>query len=213
MDFVSCVYALLIEPVAQQLAGVFDFNGRFGLLFLGVSCTVAYGLFRVRKRRGLTDVGSFWQFIGGSRVNLHRSALLDYRYYLVRAILKVALVLPLLGLLAPYLFKSADYLAFFTQRWGPRPQLGEHLGLALLYGLGLFLLRDFRSIGPFIAAGCGSFTRFITRRPCWCRRPRAGFTLSSTLSTSWRPASALLSTPGCSGTPVAGSSMLTACLA
>lgn len=143
MDFVSFVYALLIEPVAQQFAGVFDFNGRFGLLFLGVSCTVAYGLFRVRKRRGLTDAGSFWQFIGGSRVNLHHSALLDYRYYLVRAILKVALVLPLLGLLAPYLFKSADYLAFFTERWGPRPQLGEHLGLALLYGLGLFLLRDF----------------------------------------------------------------------
>jgi sterol desaturase/sphingolipid hydroxylase (fatty acid hydroxylase superfamily) len=139
----SFIYALLIEPVVHQFAGTFDLNGRFGLLFLCVSCSVAYGLFRLRKQRGLTDACSFWQFIGGSRVNFHRSALLDYRYYLVRAILKVALVLPLLGLLAPYLCKSADYIAFFTGLWGARPQLGESLGLSLLYGLGLFLVRDF----------------------------------------------------------------------
>ncbi|MBX9755295.1 MAG: sterol desaturase family protein [Pseudomonadaceae bacterium] len=143
MDVFSFIYAFLVEPVANQFAGTFDFNGRFGLLFLGVSCTVAYGLFLWRKQRGLTDAGSFWQFIGGRRVNFHPSALLDYRYYFVRAILKVALVLPLAGLLAPYIFNSADYIAFFTGLWGARPPLGESLGLALLYGLGLFLVRDF----------------------------------------------------------------------
>jgi sterol desaturase/sphingolipid hydroxylase (fatty acid hydroxylase superfamily) len=139
----SFIHSFLIEPVAQQLVGIFDFNGRFGLLFLGVSYAVAYGLFRWRKRRGLSDAGSFWQFIGGSRVNLHRSALLDYRYYLVRGIIKVALLLPLLGLLLPYLFNANDYLALFSRLWGARALLGDSLGLALLYGLGLFLLRDF----------------------------------------------------------------------
>lgn len=143
MDFFSLIYDFLIEPVANQFIGTFDLNGRFGALFLGVSCSVAYGLFRLRKQRGLTDACSFWQFIGGSRVNFHRSALLDYRYYFVRAILKVVLVLPLVGLLAPYILQSADYIAFFTGLWGIRAPLGESLGLALLYGLGLFLVRDF----------------------------------------------------------------------
>jgi sterol desaturase/sphingolipid hydroxylase (fatty acid hydroxylase superfamily) len=137
------IHGFLIEPVAQQFLGIFDLNGRFGLLFLGVSFSVAYGLFRVHKRRGLSEASSFWQFIGGSRVNLHRSALLDYRYYLVRGIIKVALLLPLLGLLLPYLFNANDYLALFSRLWGVRAPLGDSLGLALLYGLGLFLLRDF----------------------------------------------------------------------
>jgi sterol desaturase/sphingolipid hydroxylase (fatty acid hydroxylase superfamily) len=143
VDVLSFIYALLIEPVAQQFSGTFDLNGRFGALFLLVSCAVAYGLFRRRKHRGLSDASSFWQFIGGNRVNFHRSALLDYRYYFVRAILKVALVLPLLGLLAPYLCKSTDYIGFFTRLWGARPPLEESLWLSLLFGLGLFLVRDF----------------------------------------------------------------------
>jgi hypothetical protein len=52
-------------------------------LFLCVSYSIAYGLFRFRKYRGLTDARSFWKFIGGRQVYLHRSALLDYRYYFV----------------------------------------------------------------------------------------------------------------------------------
>nr|WP_298146353.1 sterol desaturase family protein [uncultured Pseudomonas sp.] len=139
----DCLSKLVIEPVVQQFSGIFDFNGRFGLLFLGISCAVAYGLYRSRKRRGLTDAGSFWQFIGGSRVYLHRSALLDYRYYFVRGILKVALVVPIVGLVDPYILRSADYIAFFSNLWGARPQLGESLGLSLLYGLGVFLVSDF----------------------------------------------------------------------
>ncbi|MBX9914669.1 MAG: sterol desaturase family protein [Pseudomonadaceae bacterium] len=144
MAVFSFIYAFLVEPVIVQFTGIFDLNGRFGLLFLCVSYAVAYGLFRWRKRRGLTDACSFWQFIGGRQVNLHRSALLDYRYYFVRAILKVALLLPLFAWLAPYLFKPSDYVELFTRLWGARPLLTEQsLGLALLYGLGLFLLRDF----------------------------------------------------------------------
>ena len=134
---------LLIEPVITQISGIFDLNGRFGVLFLGISYAVAYGLFRYRSQRGLTEARSFWQFIGGSRVNFHRSALLDYRYYLVRAILKVALVLPIIGLVDPYILHAADYLAFFNNLWGARPQLGQNLALSLLYGLGVFLLLDF----------------------------------------------------------------------
>ncbi|MBS7691980.1 sterol desaturase family protein [Pseudomonas lalucatii] len=147
MDLLSLAHDLLntlvIEPVTAQFSGIFDLNGRFGLLFLCISSCVAYGLYRLRKRRGETQAPSFWQFIGGSRVHLHPSALLDYRYYFVRAILKVALVLPIVGLMDPYILRSADYVAFFTKLWGARPQLGENLSLSLLYGLGLFLVLDF----------------------------------------------------------------------
>jgi sterol desaturase/sphingolipid hydroxylase (fatty acid hydroxylase superfamily) len=146
---------LAIEPVIQQLSGIFDLNGRFGVLFLGVSYAVAYGLFRFRLQRGLTEARSFWQFIGGSRVNFHRSALLDYRYYFVRAILKIALVLPIVVLVDPHILHAADYMAFFSNLWGARPQLGQNLSLSLLYGLGVFLLSD--------------FTHYWTHRAFHCR--------------------------------------------
>ncbi|WP_028629019.1 sterol desaturase family protein [Metapseudomonas resinovorans] len=132
-----------IDPVITQFAGIFDLNGRFGVLFLCISYCIAYGLFRLRKHRGLTDASSFWQFIGGSGVYFHRSALLDYRYYFVRAVLKVALVVPIVALVDPYILKSGDYIAFFTNLWGERPRLGENLSLSLLYGLGVFLVKDF----------------------------------------------------------------------
>lgn len=147
MDVLPLIYShltdLVIVPVTRQFSGIFDLNGRLGVLFLFVSYTVAYCLFRFRKHRGLTDALSFWQFIGGNRVNFHRSALLDYRYYFVRAILKITLVLPIVGLVDPYILRSGDYIAFFTNLWGARPQPGENLSLSLVYGLGVFLVKDF----------------------------------------------------------------------
>ncbi|KEF31385.1 hypothetical protein D777_01734 [Marinobacter nitratireducens] len=134
----------IFEPVTHQFLGLFDLNGRLGILFLGISLLVAFALFRVNLRTGQTDTRSFWQFLGGSRVHLHRSALLDYRYYLIRAVLKVALVLPVVALVDPYILQSGDYIAFFTNLWGARPQTGENLSLSLLYGLGLFLVYDFK---------------------------------------------------------------------
>jgi sterol desaturase/sphingolipid hydroxylase (fatty acid hydroxylase superfamily) len=133
----------VIEPVTHQFLGIFDLNGRLCLAFLCVSYSVAYGLFRFRKSRGLTEARSFVQFIGGRRVYLHRSALLDYRYYFVLAILKVALVLPIVGLVDPWVLRSADYVGFFTNLWGARTQLADFPGLSLLYGLGVFLVKDF----------------------------------------------------------------------
>lgn len=147
MDVFSLIYGHLtewvIEPVTGQFLGIFDLNGRLGVLFLFMSYSIAYGLFRFRKQRGLTEARSLWQFIGGSRVHFHRSALLDYRYYFVRAILKVALVLPIVGLVDPHILRSGDYIAFFSKLWGARPQLHANLSLALLYGLGVFVLKDF----------------------------------------------------------------------
>ncbi|MCB2254149.1 sterol desaturase family protein [Pseudomonas chlororaphis] len=147
MDAFAFVYPhleqWLIEPLSRQFVGLFNLNGRLGIAFLLISYGVAYGLFRWRRQRGLTDACSFGQFIGGRRVHLHRSALLDYRYYFVRALLKVALVLPIVQLVDPHILRSGDYLAFFDNLWGARPRLGENLALALLYGLGVFLLKDF----------------------------------------------------------------------
>ncbi|MHC8327258.1 sterol desaturase family protein [Pseudomonas sp. LB1P83] len=147
MDVLALFYDYLslwvITPVTDQFLGIFDLNGRVGLVFLLSSYSVAYGLFRFRKSRGLTDARSFGQFIGGTRVHLHRSALLDYRYYFVRAILKVSLVLPIVGLVDPYILRSGDYIRFMTNLWGARVQVGDHLLLSLLFGLGVFLVKDF----------------------------------------------------------------------
>lgn len=143
MGFSEALLFYVVEPVVGQLAGLFDLNGRIGVLFLAISYLVAYGLFRYRRRRGQIEAATFWQFLGGWRVYWHPSARLDYRYYLVRGILKVALVVPVVGLVDPYILRSGDYLAFFTQLWGARPQLGHNLGLSLLYGLGVFVVSDF----------------------------------------------------------------------
>jgi len=143
MGVLEILHGFVIAPAIDQFTNIFDLNGRIGVLFLGLSYAVAYGLFRYRKQRGLTDAGSFWQFIGGNGVHWHPSALLDYRYYLVRGVLKVALVVPIVGLVDPHILRSADYVGFFTNLWGARPQLGQTLSLSLLYGLGVFLISDF----------------------------------------------------------------------
>lgn len=143
MGVLEILHEYLAEPVIDQFVSLFDFNGRLGVLFLFVSYATAYCLFRYRQRRGLIAALSFWQFIGGRRVHLHPSALLDYRYYFLRGVLKVALVVPIVGLVDPYILRSGDYVSFFTNLWGARPQLGHDLSLALLYGLGVFLVSDF----------------------------------------------------------------------
>lgn len=135
----------LLNAVLEQIRGLFDLNGRIGVFFLSVSYVVAYVLYRRQRRLGQTDTSSFWQFVGGSRVHLHPSALLDYRYYFVRVLLKLLLIVPVIGLVDPYVLRSADYQAFFSHLWGARPQLGENLGLSLLFGLGVFLINDFAS--------------------------------------------------------------------
>jgi len=140
--FLEYLNEFVIGPVTHTFIGVFDHNGRFGLPFLLISLLAAYTLFRFRRRRDLAAVSSFWEFLGGSRVNFHRSALLDYSYYFLFAILNAALILPAVALAAPYILSSEDYIAFFTNLWGERPQLKENLSLSLLYGLGLFLIRD-----------------------------------------------------------------------
>ena len=133
-----------IDPVVNRFIGIFDHNGRFGLPFLLISVLVAYALYRFRRSRNLTKASTFWAFLGGSRVNLHRSALLDYSYYFLFAILNVALVLPAVALIDPYVLESGDYIDFFNTLWGERPQLGENIFLSLLFGLGLFLVRSFK---------------------------------------------------------------------
>ncbi|MGY2261361.1 sterol desaturase family protein [Pseudomonas sp. SDO55104_S430] len=147
MDVFTTLYQHLfrwiIAPVSEQFLGLFDLNGRLCVAFLFTSYTVAYGLYRYRKARGLSDAPTFWAFLGGNRVHFHPSALLDCRYYFVRAILKVVLVVPIVGLVDPYVLRSLDYVHFFTQLWGARVQVEEHLALTLLYGLGVFVVQDF----------------------------------------------------------------------
>lgn len=137
------LHRLLIEPVAEQFFSLFDLNGRIGIVFIFTSYCVAYGLFRYRKSRHLTEAPTFWQFLGGGRVHGHRSAWLDYRYYFIKGILRVALVLPIVALVDPHVLRSGDYVQFFTRLWVAREQVSDHPSIALFYGLGVFLFRDF----------------------------------------------------------------------
>lgn len=137
------LHRLLIEPVAEQFFSLFDLNGRIGVVFIFTSYCVAYGLFRYRKSRSLTEAPTFWQFLGGGRVHGHRSAWLDYRYYFIKGILRVALVLPVVALVDPHILRSGDYVQFFTRLWGAREQVSDHPSIALFYGLGVFVFRDF----------------------------------------------------------------------
>ncbi|PSJ39204.1 sterol desaturase [Zobellella taiwanensis] len=129
-------------PVWHKFIGLFDLNGRMGILFLGISGLVAYGVFHWHRRRGYTQAGTFWSYLGGRRVWWHASARLDYQYYFVRALLHVAVVAPLLVWLDPYLLHSAEVTAGLSQWWGERPWRGEGAGLMLGYGLGAFLVAD-----------------------------------------------------------------------
>ena len=133
-----------IEPVTKTFIGIFDHNGRFGLPFLLISGLAAYALYRFRRSRDTTTATSFWEFLGGSRVNFHRSALLDHFYYFAFAILNASLIVPGVALVDSYLFEPREFIEFFVSLWGERPRLEEDAALCLLYGLGFFLVRDFK---------------------------------------------------------------------
>ena len=132
----------LITPLWHCLTGLLDLNGRLGAPFLLISGTVAYLLYRHRRRQGDPGARSFAGFLGGRAVWLHPSALLDYQYYLVRALLHVALILPILALLHPWLLQAEDVQSALTRLWGERPRLAEASWLMMLYGLGVFLISD-----------------------------------------------------------------------
>lgn len=156
----------LIDPFVQQFTSLFDLNGRLGLLFLGVSYAVAYLLFRYRRQHGLTQAMSFWAFLGGWRVHWHPSARLDYRYYFVRGVLKVALVVPIVALVDPYTCVRAT-TSPFSRTSGVR---GRKSGRTFRWrcSTGSACSSSVTSpatgcTGRSTAAGCGNFTRCTIR--------------------------------------------------
>ncbi|MFM5520042.1 sterol desaturase family protein [Aeromonas jandaei] len=147
MDTLAHLFAYvqqwLLTPIWHCLTGLLDFNGRLGLPFLLISGLIAYLLYRVRRHQQGPAAGSFARFLGGRAIWLHPSALLDYQYYLVRALLHVALIVPILTLLNPWLLQTTDITSALTRLWGERPRLAEASWLMMLYGLGVFLVSDF----------------------------------------------------------------------
>lgn len=138
----DALYSLLWLPLWHKFTGLFDLNGRMGLFFFAISTLVAYGLYRRQRCLGYTQADGFWRYLGGSEVWWHPSARLDYQYYFVRALLHLALVLPVLVWLDPYLLRSADVRGLLDELWGARPWAGDSTGLMLGYGLGAFLVAD-----------------------------------------------------------------------
>ena len=139
-DFIS-VY--LLSPLINTFFGLFDFNGRLGLPFLCISLLIAFLLYRRQRHLGYSQANNFGAFLGGRKVWLHRSALVDYAYYFVRALLHLAFIVPVMSWLDPVLLKQGDVTAFLNQVWAARPRIGDNMGIMLLYGLGAFLVSDF----------------------------------------------------------------------
>lgn len=142
-DFTSLLSHYLWNPVWNTFCGLFDWNGRLGLPFLVVSLSVAFVVYRWQSRRGYCQSASFFGFLGGRKVWLHRSAVNDYVYYFIRTLLHVLFIVPILGMLEPQLLKSGDVTYFLSQLWGARPRIGENMLLMLAYGFGVFLVSDF----------------------------------------------------------------------
>ena len=140
---VDALSAYILSPLIDTLLGLFDFNGRLGLPFLCISLVIAFFLYRRQRQLGYSQTNSFRTFLGGRKIWLHRSARVDYVYYFVRPLLHLAFIAPIISWLDPMLLKQGDVTAFLQQVWAARPQLGNNMGIMLLFGLGAFLVSDF----------------------------------------------------------------------
>lgn len=83
-----------IAPIAAFLRG----DERFSWPFVGAMLIISFGCFLAyRKGSDQEDAGSFFSFLRIKDVYLHRSSLLDYRYWILNASLKSLLFVPLFG--------------------------------------------------------------------------------------------------------------------
>ena len=135
--------AYILSPLMDSVLGLFDFNGRLGLPFLGISFLIAYCMYRRQRQLGYSQAANFRAFLGGRHLWWHRSARVDYVYYFLRTLLHLAFIAPIMSWLDPMLLKQGDVTAFLQQVWAARPQLGNNMGIMLLFGLGAFLVSDF----------------------------------------------------------------------
>lgn len=137
------LFAYILSPLIDSVLGLFDFNGRLGLPFLSISLLIAFCLYRRQRQPGNSQASDFRAFLGGRSVWWHRSARVDYVYYLLRPLLHLAFIAPIMSWLDPMLLKQGDVTAFLHQVWAARPRLGDNMGAMLLFGLGAFLVSDF----------------------------------------------------------------------
>ena len=135
--------AYILSPLMDSVLGLFDFNGRLGLPFLSISLLIAFCLYRRQRQLGYSQAANFRAFLGGRHLWWHRSARVDYVYYFLRTLLHLAFIAPIMSWLDPMLLKQGDVTAFLQQVWAARPQLGNNMGIMLLFGLGAFLVSDF----------------------------------------------------------------------
>ncbi len=115
MALADVLYSQGWLPLWHRFTGLFDLNGRLGVVFLAISLVVAYLQYR---RRNDGHYRHFGHFLGGRRVWLHRSAIIDYQYYFLRVLLHAALIVPLLNWLDPYLLHSGEVSSTLAQWWG-----------------------------------------------------------------------------------------------
>ena len=140
MDAYSALFAKIISPLYYPL---FSTQRIFWLYLLG-AVIVAFAVYRIQHRK--TGGREFLRFCLPKSVYLHRSAVLDYKYYFVNRIAFVILFLPLILASSTAAGWVNEGLRWLTDSSG----LGHEPGIVAAFALTLIWIIAFDA-GIFIA--------------------------------------------------------------
>ncbi len=129
----------VVQGLLEPLAWLADPAQRFFAPFLAGSLVLAVGVWAARvRRRGRTSLGAF---LFARSVWLHRSALFDYRFVLVRAVVGALFVAP--AVLSAEVLATRTALTL-TRALGPSPFQAPSPAMAMAaLSLAVFVAQDF----------------------------------------------------------------------
>ena len=169
LDPLRPLQRLLITPAWQCLSGLFDLNGRLRVVFPADPGTVAYLLCLHPSPPGILRPAAFAaSSLGPGRLVAPRPCSIT-QYYLVRALLHVAVILPIMAWIHPWLLQAEDDAIRADPALGNRPVARRRrAGWMMLYGLGSshqrLLVHYWLHCAFHSAAGCGSFHKVHHQR-------------------------------------------------
>ncbi len=139
MDSWQHIWHGLLEPLRYP----FDWSERIFVVYLLTALAMAVVVYRDLYRRAPETVGpSLLRYLFPRDVYLHRSALTDYKFYLIDRVVFALLLPPLLLYIGPVAHATDDYLYGL---FGPigKPLLEKGIFALLLSTLAQILLNDF----------------------------------------------------------------------
>lgn len=143
MDFWQHIWHGLLEPLRYP----FDWSERIFVVYLLTALAMAVVCYRDLRRRAPATVGpSLVGYLFPKEVYFHRSAIADYKFYLIDRIVFALLLPPLLLYIGPVAHATIDFL---KSELGPigQPILRDGLFAIVLCTMLQILLNDFMLFG------------------------------------------------------------------